>query len=255
MFTSERPVVDAVVLCGGRPETFNGQPSIKGLLVIAGKPMVEHVLDALAASRHVNRRIVVVPPDTAEAPWMSEVDLVVRSADSAVGNLAGAIKAAGLDGNVLIVSADIPFVNAAAIDDFLSRCERLEADLYYPIIRKETAQGRFPDTKRTYMKLRDGTFTGGNIQLASTESVLRNQDAGERVFALRKSPIKLLGLLGSRFVLKFLTGRLAIADLERKAGDLLAVRVVAVESDFPEIGVDVDKPDDWVLAKRLLEQP
>lgn len=248
-------MVDAIVLAGGKPEAFDDQQAAaKGLLLLAGKPMVEHVLDALAKSQQVDRRIIVVPPDAGNGTWADKADRVVRLSETAIGNLVGAIKASGAKGKALVLSADIPLVTTEAIDDFLRSCQEVDADIYYPIIPREVAEGRFPETRRTYMKLRDGTFTGGNIHLVDVDAVLKNQEAGERVFARRKSPVKLLRLLGLTFVVKFFLRRLTVADLERKASAILSSRVVAVRSDFPEIGVDVDKPDDWQLAKRLLEQ-
>ena len=56
--------MDAVVLAGGIPR--EGEPLYpvsqgcpKSLLKVAGKPMVQWVLDALAAAKHVRRIFVV----------------------------------------------------------------------------------------------------------------------------------------------------------------------------------------------------
>jgi len=54
-------------------------------------------------------------------------------------------------------------------------------------------------------------------------------------------------------LLKFLTRSLTIAEAEQKASMLLGrIKGVVVVSKYPEVGVDVDKPDDLALALRTL---
>ena len=59
-------------------------------------------------------------------------------------------------------------------------------------------------------------------------------------------------ILGLRFALKFLLGWLHPAEVESKAGALIGGTGAAVVVDEPTIGMDVDKPDDVVLAERAL---
>src|SRR3990170_248693 len=139
--------------------------------------------------------------------------------------------------------------SSRAVNDFLASCGREEADIYYTIIPKETTEAVFPGTKRTYIRLRDVRFTGGNVHLVRKETFLKTKTAGERIFAKRKSPFGLIRLLGFTFVTKFLLGRLTIASLEQKAGRSLSARVKAVVTAYPELGVDVDKPEDLRLAQ------
>lgn len=246
--------VDALVLAGGDVDKFAPElrPTAKGLLEIAGRPMVEYVLRALVDAKGVNR-VVILAPSTAEpGAWMSTAEKVIYADDIITANIAKGIDYLGPGDRFLLVSSDIPLINGKAIDDFLERCAKIDAEVYYPIISREAAEARFPGTKRTYIKLIDGTFTGGNIFLLDKQAFINNQAMGEKIFAYRKSPVKMVQMLGIGFILKFIFRRLTIAELENKAGAILSCKTRAVVTDWAEIGVDVDKQEDLELFNRLL---
>lgn len=111
----------------------------------------------------------------------------------------------------------------------------------------------YPDIERTYVRLREGVFTGGNVGLAQPAALARCLKQAEKLVAYRKNPLRLAWLLGPGLLLRFLAGKLSLAEAERKASELLEVRGKAVIAEIPEIGVDVDKPSDLALVRRLME--
>ncbi|MEJ5171625.1 MAG: hypothetical protein WHU10_11605, partial [Fimbriimonadales bacterium] len=76
----------------------------------------------------------------------------------------------------------------------------------------------------------------------------------EEAFARRKSKIGMASLLGARFVYKWLVGSLSVADVERKVGEVLHCKAVAVPDAPPELAFDVDYPDDYAYALGVFEQ-
>lgn len=214
--------------------------------------MVEWVLEALDEAVSVGRVVLLLPPGVEHPPWPDKVDAVLGAGDSVSDNIQAGIDYFGDSGWVLLVLADIPLLSAEAVDDYVRRCQGVQADAYYTIVDMRTVKERFPDTQRTTMKLTDGEFTGGNVFLIKKEtfSVLRVN--GERAFARRKSPVRLLLMLGLGFVFRLFTRRLSVRELEAKASALLGVKVVAIETPFASIGVDVDKDSDLVLAEAAL---
>ena len=76
-----------------------------------------------------------------------------------------------------------------------------------------------------------------------------------KIISLRKSPIGLCRMLGLKFVMKFLMRSLTLKEAEEKVCRLLGgIKGVVVISKHPEVGVDVDKPDDYELALKIIEQ-
>lgn len=207
---------------------------------INGRPMVEHVVSALSAVSAIKR-----------------VNVARGEGDSLVANLLGAIRTLDLAGDdyLLISACDIPFLTSQAIDDFLENCEP-GFDVYYPIVRREACEQRFPGVKRTYAKLREGTFTGGNLFLVKASVLPPLTEILERFFRLRKSPFRLAQLFGfgllTRFLLSSVFGTLPMRDVEQRVLKLAGIRAKAVISNYAEIGTDIDKVSDLMLVKQGL---
>ena len=106
--------------------------------------------------------------------------------------------------------------------------------------------------QRTYVRLREGTFTGGNLALVAPEALRRGRTVIQQAFLMRKKPIKLARLLGFRFILKFVFNRLGLHEIEERAATVLGCTGRAVISPYPEVGIDVDKPSDLELVERVL---
>ncbi len=236
---------DAVVLAGDE----------KVFRLLAGRPMVDYVVAALRDVPEVARIAVVGDPARLAALYGGTAVVCVAPGETPLANFAAGLDA--LPGGcpwVLACAGDIPFLTPAAVQDFLRRCRAREADLYYPIVRRADAEARFPGVRRTYARLREGWFTGGNMFLVRKEVVPKILGVAADFVAQRKNPLGLARLVGARILWKYLWGRLTVADVERRVLNCYGVTGAGIITPFPEIGVDVDKPEDFDLARRLLEQ-
>jgi GTP:adenosylcobinamide-phosphate guanylyltransferase len=245
--------VDAIVLAGRRNEgTFAGVSAAtnEALLEIGQRRMLDFVLDAVTGAQRVDRVLVVTTPEVEEL--LPAGVAYAKATDDVIDNVVLGVQALGGTNPVLVVTSDIPFITAAILDDFVSECLTTVADIYYPAIPRQAAEQRFPGVQRTYAKLRDGTFTGGNIFMV-TPKMVRESAARVKAFVdARKSPAKLASLLGPGFVLGLLLGNLSTAQLEAKVSSMFGVKAKVVITKHPEIGVDVDKLSDLELARRVL---
>ena len=59
------------------------------------------------------------------------------------------------------MSADIPLITGGMVEWMISQVEREDRDIYYNVIARQVMETRFPDSKRTYLRLRDGEFAAG----------------------------------------------------------------------------------------------
>ncbi|HEU4965414.1 MAG TPA: NTP transferase domain-containing protein [Bacilli bacterium] len=223
----------AIILAGGT--TPDLPTATKADLPIAGRPMVELVAQALTS-----------------VPLLQKVT-VVRESGSLTDNLQLAVsRLQRPDDEYLLVSAcDIPFLTPEAVEHFLRACQP-GCDLYYPVVERRLCEERFPGVKRTCVRLQDGTFTGGNLFLLRVGAWPDLYAWINRLYPKRKSPLALAGELGFGLTLRFLWsslfGTLSIAELERRAARLTGLRMKAVISPYPEIGTDIDKPEDLPLV-------
>lgn len=244
---------DALILAGGAKKAkLLGPYEYEALVEIQGKPMVSFVAKALADSGAVKRIFVIGPQkELAECEFPPMTTLVAGGA-TLMDTIAIGMDALGHKDQTLVATADIPLLSAEAINDFLVKCAKVEADFYYPIVSKVINEQAFPATRRTYIRLQEGTFTGGNLFLVNPDVASRSLAVANRIIANRKNPLRLCSMLGWGFVVQFFCGTLRLAEVEQRVSELLKLRGVAIESQFAEIGVDVDKPSDLQLIRNAL---
>lgn len=251
-------MIDAIVLAGAAntgPLKDVSPAASEAMILISGRPMISYVLSALLESEKIGRVIVVGPSDVADANFgldRSERIEYLPSADSMIENLLLGLEKLAGQHRVLVVTSDVPLLTSEAVDDFIMRCKSVDADVYYPIVSEETNVSRFPGVERTYVNLKEGTFTGGNLALVAPDALTRGRRVIEQAFQMRKKPVKLARLLGFRFIVKFGMRRLSLHEIEQRAADILGYRGVAIVSPFPEVGIDVDKPSDIEVVERAL---
>jgi len=245
--------VDAIVLAGRRNEgTFSEVSSVsnEALLEIGQRSMLDYVLAALAGAERVGRVLVVTTPEVEEL--LPPGAGYAEATDDVIDNVVLGTNALGGTRPVLVVTSDIPLITPEIIDDFVAECLLSPADIHYPVIPKVAAESRFPGVERTYAKLRDGTFTGGNVFMVTPMMVNESAARVKAFVDARKSPAKMAGLLGPGFVLGLLLGSLSIAQLEAKVSAMFGVAGKVVITRHPEIGVDVDKLSDLELVRQVL---
>lgn len=253
--------MNALVLAGGKasPE-FQAATHVenRALAELApGRTMLDFVLAALGEAKSVNKVFVIgnVPP--------GEGYELVSPGESLLDNLVLGIRAMGRETGkqVLLVSADIPFITGLAIEDFIDKASQLGANFCYPIIPMKVYNAQFAGMKRTTLKLREGEFTGGNVILADPDYLLENEAVVRGAYAARKSVLRLGSMLGWGLLARVIASQLfapkllAIADLEAGISRLLGTTARAVITEHASLGTDVDKVDDVVVAKRILSRP
>lgn len=244
--------VDAVVLAGGAGEVIDPDARFKGLLPIAGKPMVEWVVDALNEAPSIAEVAVVVPTAEDLGIWVNKVDKLVVADQAFFKNVLAGLGAFRSDRPALIITGDLPALHAEDVEDFIEAALATKADFVYPLVRKQDMIEQFPGSKRTYIRLVEGEITGGNMMLVNPQLGERNKFIGQKLFDTRKSALRMAGALGFSFVVKLVTGRLRVVDVERKMTQLLGGRGAAVFSARAAIGADVDKPIDVIVAEKVL---
>mgnify|MGYP000073676886 CR=1 FL=1 len=248
--------VDAAVLAGGErePGLPPGLPN-KAFLPVAGKPLVERVVEALRATPQV-RRVALVAPGAVPEALARVCHRVVPDQGSLLANVEAAVAAFPDASWVLACAADLPLLSPQAVAHFLEACAARTADFYYGIVRREDLEARFPGARKTFVRVREGSFTGSSLVLLRPEVVERVRPLLRQAAEARKNPARLASLLGSAYVVKYLTGRLGVADVERRAFELTGLRGAAVVCPDPEVALDVDvgKPENLELAERLLQQ-
>ncbi len=199
--------------------------------------MVEYTLEALRGAG-IERIVYAGPPAELEpAP-----DVLVPDRGSLIANLEAGMAEARSE-RLLVASGDNPFITAEAVRWLLDNAP--DAALVYPIIPREAVEKRWPGMRRTYARLRDGVFTGGNVIIIDKELFVRALPMARKIIELRKKPLALARLIGFGVLVKLLLGRLTIAELEARAEKLFGVPMRALVTPYPEVGADADSEEDF----------
>lgn len=242
--------LDVVVLAGGKP----GDPlavahnvPVKALIPINGHAMSWYVLSALRSSGMVNR-IVYVGPSVHELESLYDIHLPAHG--EMLENLEAGLTALPASTRVLVATADIPLLTPQAVQDVVSRDSG--AGLVYPVISQAACERAFPGGKRTYAKLQNGKFTGGNLFLLEPGLIGAFMPKLKQVIKNRKNPLAIAGMIGLDTLFKFPFGMLRISELEQKISKILAVPAHALITEFAEVGFDVDKAQDLELTLQKL---
>lgn len=252
-------IVDCFLLAGGRSPWLAAVAGTEHrcLAELGGQRLLDYILQALRGSGCIRKLVVAAEPEALarlEGTLPEGVGLCAACGDLAATSLAAA-EALGAESTRLLLGVcdDIPLLTAQAVREFLTACEQYpEGQLFYPIITKAACLAAYPEARRTYGRLAEGSFTGGNMMLVDREAIPGGQRMAQEIFARRKSPLKLCNWLGWSFIFKLLLHRLTIAEAERRTSELLQLRCRAIVTEQACIGMDIDKPADWELAGRIL---
>jgi GTP:adenosylcobinamide-phosphate guanylyltransferase len=227
----------------------------KALAPVAGRPMIERVLEALAASACVDRVIITGLPEPERAHIVAVPDLdlsFVPGADTPVLSLQAALAAADTRAPVLVTTADHALLTAEIVAHFCREAAAEGADVTVALARSELVTAVCPETRRTVIPFREGGYCGCNLFLIGSHRGREAIGFWRRVEARRKRPVQLVRVLGLPTLLRFLLRRLslseALAALSRRAG----AGVAAVLLPFGEAAIDVDSPEDLRVAEALL---
>lgn len=246
--------VDALVLAG----SYNDGPlrecspaRYEALIPIGSRPMAGYVVEALLKASRIGRIVVVGPKEL--AGWLDpERVQLVEPGGSLIENALQGLRHLPGARRVLMATGDIPLLTAQAVDDFLELCRDQSADIYYPVVPREVLGAVLSSSARTFVNLREGVFTGGNLLLINPKVVEACLRVGQRLIDARKSPLKLCRLVGFLFLVRFLLRGISLKEAQEKVSRMLGVRGQVVICRYPEVGVDVDKPSDLEMVSRLL---
>ena len=254
--------MDAIITAGGIPGPEDPlyaytQGKSKALLEIAGKPMVQWVLDAVDASEKIGQ-IVMVGLGPEDGLSCQKPLTYIPNQGGMLDNVRSSIdKVVELNPEtelILIVSSDIPALTTEMVDWAVKTAEETEDDIYYNVITKEVMEARYPGSKRSFIKLKDAEICGGDMNTVRASVASGNDELWERLISARKNVFKQAALFGYTTLLLLLTRRLSIHDAVPRVSKQIGIRGRAVFCPYAELAMDVDKPHQFDILKADLEK-
>lgn len=254
--------MDAIILAGGIPQPEDplysySKGDAKALLDVAGKPMIQWVLDALSGAKHVDNVIIVGLSPKNKLKSKKPVHYISNQGRMLSNIVAGIDKSLELDKKteyVMVVSTDIPALKSEMVDWLAEKCMETKDDLYYGVCTSEVMEKRFPGSKRTFTKIKDMQLCGADINVTHVRMATEHLDMWESLIGSRKSPLKQAGTIGLGLLWQVFTRSITLDELVAKISNRLNIKGRAIIWPHAEACMDVDKPHQLELLREDLEK-
>ncbi len=252
----------AIITAGGTPtvkdplhQITQGKP--KALLPIAGKTMLQWVLDALNGSKKITCIVLVGLPQSTDIQCSHPITFLPDSGGIISNIQAGVDEILRMDPSAekaLIVSSDIPAIKTEMVDWMIREVEEMDADLFYNVITRQVMENAFPGSKRTYIRFRDLEVCGGDLNALRLSFLTGGNAFFDKIINSRKNPLKQASLFGFDILASILLNRLSLSDVERKISERIHARGKTLLCPYAEIGMDVDKPNQFEMVQTYMQK-
>ena len=254
--------MDAIVTAGGVPQP--GEPLYeytqgisKALLDVAGKPMIQWVLDALTAASTIDRVLIMGLPDDSNVVCPKLVSFLPSQGDMVANVRAGVTELMRINPqaeHALLVSSDIPCVTSEMVDWAVKTTLQTDEDAYYNVISRQVMEKRFPASNRSYIKLKDVEVCGADMNVVATRLVTTNDEIWIKLVNSRKNALKQAALLGFDTLLLLLLHAITLEAAVKKVTKRLNITGRAILCPYAEVGMDIDKPHQLEMLRSDLSQ-
>lgn len=250
----------AVILAGGKISPGNelwdeckGLP--KAMIDIQGKPMIQWVIDAASEASSIEKLIIVGLPEFENLKSEKPVQLLTDEG-GIIENLSAAakfiLKEAPQAEYFLSITADIPLISAEIIEKVIAENHEPGFDFFYHIVEKKVMDASFPGVKRTYFKLKDGLYCGGDMHVISPKAFVN--PAYYKFVEYRKNPLKLITMFGYGVLFRMIFWPPSLGLAAKIVNKRTGFSGKAVVCDEPAIGMDVDTLHHLAIAREKLAQ-
>jgi GTP:adenosylcobinamide-phosphate guanylyltransferase len=242
-----RSAKENVITTGGRVDGAFKQTigtSVKALAPFAGSTLLHRTITALREAGV--ERIAVVGGVEVQQVCADVVERVVPESSDGAENLRRALRAWNSDTPLLYATSDMPFIDGAAVRDFLARAQGNA--LAMALTEWNDFERRFPGAPPFGITLAGEKVVNGGLFVIPPGGASKVESFGARFFEARKSPLRMARLTGPLLLFQFLFKRLSVARLQAHAQRLLGIPALAIRGAPPEIAYDVDVLEEYRYA-------
>ena len=252
----------AIVLAGERPggsalAAATGVPA--GVLApVGGRPSIVRVIEALRAAHGIDGGVIAGPDpevcrssralgaifESGDFSWIEPDRAPAESTLRALDRVD--------EFPVLVTTGDHALLTPSTVERFVSAKARPDAQALVGLISHDRVTRRFPGTRRTRLRFREGSYCGTNLFLLRSPEARGALRFWRKVQRDRKRPWRIAGHLGTGTLVRYLSGRLAIEDAFAVLSRVMGCTVSWVEVDDELAAVDIDTVGDLALAEEIL---
>jgi len=263
--------MDIIITAGGIPKLSHPlykytQGNPKALIDIAGRPMIQWVLDAVGEAKSLDEVTVV-------GLALSEVEGSERSVElscskplillpnqgSMIGNIRAGMRSI-LEKKpdtecVMISSSDIPLITGDIYDWFIAQTQTSRHEFYMNMVTRQVLEARFPGVKRRVNRVGNLELRGvADISIIQPRIVMQKDGVAERIEKARGKPWRQLNFIGFDTLFLLMLRLLDLDAFAKRLSKKHGVDLHPVICPYPEIAMDVDGPIHLEIMQRELSE-
>jgi GTP:adenosylcobinamide-phosphate guanylyltransferase len=255
-------VITALVLAGKRdgavdPLAQKHGTTHKCLVPIAGRPLIAHVLAALAAAPQVDRIIVSID-DVAALSGLDDVDALVAEGRLLIipsrDNLADSVTDAGVlaDFPLLITTADNVLFTPDAVTRMIEGAQSSGADVAAAFARREDVLAAHPDGQRRFYTFSDDGYSNCNCYWIGDRRFLTASGIFREGGQFSKHPMRIVKVFGLINLIRFRLGIGTVEQSFERFSRRLGMTLRPILFADGRLAIDVDNERTYGVAEQLL---
>ena len=253
----------SLILAGDRHERLNPVAEIAGVDVkvlapVAGSSMLRHVYDILNSIKRINTIAIIghamLLRQHDDFVDLKNIEWIQQDQPSPVTSAYTYLKSVNDDSTALFVTTgDHALLKADWVDFFLEESIQKKADMVIGLTRFDRQAARRERGRRTLYRFKDGAYSGCNMFALMTPRLDRVLALWMEIEKARKSPLRVVSLLGWHMAVRYLFGRLGVGELLDFVSEKFDCRISFVTMPDPLTATDVDSVEDWHRVCELVE--
>lgn len=250
-------VLGGGLLSSGDPLYDSAPGGHRSLIPIDQKPMAQWVIDPLCGSPAVQSVTVMGLTPESGLQATKPLDFLPDSGSMFENIKVGVLHAAEIlpaQDKVIIASSDIPAIQPDMVDWLANQIGKTpEALIYYNVIHKETMEQRFPLAGRSYVRFKDISVCGGDLNVIDRRLFMAEKPIWKELTENRKHPLRQAALLGLDNLLLVALHLVTLDNAVKRICRRLEMEATALRCPFAEMAMDADKPHQLEILRQHLE--
>lgn len=254
--------VTALVMAGKRSGTLDplaarAGVSQKSVVPVYGKPMIEHVIAALAACDRVGEiRVIAHEPDEIAAiPLVAQLQAEGRlmfrpGAFNLVDSVFSGAEGGGFP--LLITTSDNCLVTAEGYAEFIDKALTAEAGAAAALARKEDVIAADPVGQKKFYEFSDGGYSNCNTYWIGSAEALGAAEIMRTGGQFVKYPSRIAKAFGVMNLIRFYFGWGDKDKLFAQVSKRFGYKLVPVVLSNGEYAIDVDEERSFGITEKLL---
>ncbi len=214
---------------------------------------LERVANSVLALPGLQRYFVIAPSAVQERLSHLPVEWIDAGPGGGAENFLRGLRECGQAERVVCTTCDLPRAEASTLADFVERCDPT-LEVSYSVSTRKEMERLFPAYLRTYVRLREGEFTGGGVTVVQPQPFLERQAEFHETFATRKNSYRMALALGWPMLLGRFSGGALKSQVEAAFSRWSRLRCATLPID-PGWALDIDEPDDLHYLRWWARRP